>query len=58
MGKGPRNFTIDPTGRFLLVANQQSNEIIVFKVNKEDGALIPTYNSLPMDSPVFVYLVS
>lgn len=58
MGKGPRNFTIDPTGRFLLVANQQSDEIIVFKIKKEDGSLIPTDNSLPMDSPVFVYLVS
>jgi 6-phosphogluconolactonase len=29
-GDWPRNFSLDPTGRWLLVANQRSNSIVVF----------------------------
>ncbi|GLB47838.1 3-carboxymuconate cyclase [Neptunitalea sp. Y10] len=42
LGDRPRNFTIDPTGNFLLVANLKSKNIIVFKRNLETGELTPT----------------
>ena len=29
-GKTPRNFGIDPTGRYLIAANQDSNSLVVF----------------------------
>ena len=29
-GKTPRNFEIDPTGRYLFAANQDSDSIVVF----------------------------
>jgi len=38
-GDWPRNFTIDPTGKFLLVANQKSDNISVFKRDSEKGTL-------------------
>ena len=38
-GNWPRNFTLDPSGKFLLVANQRSNNISVFKINDNDGKL-------------------
>jgi 6-phosphogluconolactonase (cycloisomerase 2 family) len=38
-GDHPRNFTIDPTGNFLLVANMYSNTIVVFRRNQETGLL-------------------
>ena len=38
-GDWPRNFGIDPSGNFLLVANQRSNNITVYKRNTEDGTL-------------------
>ncbi|WP_027127362.1 lactonase family protein [Gelidibacter mesophilus] len=38
-GDWPRNFTLDPTGKFILVANQKSNNIAVFKVDKTNGEL-------------------
>jgi len=38
-GDWPRNFTLDPTGKFLLVANKKSNNISVFKVDKASGKL-------------------
>ena len=30
-------FNLDPTGNFLLVANQNSDEIVIFKRDKETG---------------------
>jgi len=38
-GNWPRNFTLDHTGNFLLVANQKSDNITVFKRNPENGTL-------------------
>lgn len=38
-GKTPRDFNIDPLGNWLLVANQDSDNIMVFKVNQDDGLL-------------------
>ncbi|MDO5970127.1 lactonase family protein [Flavivirga aquimarina] len=38
-GDWPRNFTLDPTGKFLLVANKKSNNISVFKIDKKSGKL-------------------
>jgi 6-phosphogluconolactonase len=36
-GNWPRNFVIDPTGRFILVGNQKSSYISVFRINKKTG---------------------
>ena len=41
-GKTPRNFAIDPSGAFLLAANQDSNSIVVFRIDQSTGALTPT----------------
>ncbi len=38
-GITPRNFAIDPSNQFLLVANQGSHSISVFEKNKETGKL-------------------
>lgn len=38
-GKTPRNFVLDPTERWMLVANQDSNQIAVFARDPESGAL-------------------
>ena len=38
-GKTPRNFTLDPTERWMLVANQDSNVISVFARAPETGVL-------------------
>ena len=57
-GTNPRNFAIDPTGNFLLVAHQDTNDIFVFKRDKETGKLTYTDISLKLGSPVclkFVY---
>lgn len=38
-GKTPRNFAIDPSGTFLLAANQDSNNIVIFRINHITGQL-------------------
>jgi len=50
-GNHPRNFVIDPTGNFLLVANMQSNNVIVYKINRTTGKLMQTNNRIEVSSP-------
>ncbi|MGZ5190406.1 MAG: lactonase family protein [Flavisolibacter sp.] len=50
-GKTPRNFVIDPSGKFLLVANQGSNNIVVFKRNKKTGMLTATGEEINTPEP-------
>jgi len=52
LGKMPRNFAIDPTGNFLLVANQNTNEIIIFKRDQKSGLLSPTGKKIAVEKPV------
>ena len=54
MGKSPRNFNFDPTGNFLLVANQQSDEIVIFKINKKTGLLTDTNKRINIPNPVCI----
>jgi 6-phosphogluconolactonase len=51
-GKGPRNFAIDPTGNYLLVAHQYTNDVVIFKINKETGALTDTGKRIELGAPV------
>ena len=50
-GDWPRNFTLDPTGKFVLVANQRSNNISVFKIDSNTGKLSFLHTS-DLPSPV------
>lgn len=52
MGKTPRNFNFDPTGNFLLVANQNSDEIVIFKRDIETGLLTDTGKRINVSKPV------
>lgn len=58
LGKFPRNFTIDFLGKFLLVANQRSNNVVSLRINPETGLLESTGYELRVPSPVCVKIVS
>jgi 6-phosphogluconolactonase len=51
-GKHPRNFTIDPSGRYLLVANRDTNNIVVFHRNTQTGKLKPANVELSISKPM------
>lgn len=56
-GKGPRDFEIDPSGNFLVVANQQTDNLVIFKRDKETGLLTKVADKqLPI--PVCVKFIS
>lgn len=57
-GNWPRNFALDPSGRVLLVANQKSDDIFTYLVDKQTGKLTPTGKSVKVPSPMFVEVVS
>jgi 6-phosphogluconolactonase len=52
LGKGPRNFTIDPSGKFLLVAHQYTNDVVIFKRNRATGSLTDTGKRINLCAPV------
>ena len=58
MGKTPRNFAIDPTGKFLLAANQESNNIVTFRIDSSTGRLMPTGDIVEAPAPVCITFVA
>jgi 6-phosphogluconolactonase len=53
-GKIPRNFVLDPTERWMLVANQNSNNISVFARNPVTGALAEQGKSVAAAAPMCI----
>ncbi len=56
-GKTPRNFRLTPDGNFLLVANQDSDNIAVFRVDPRNGDLEPTGHSITVAKPMCIKFV-
>jgi 6-phosphogluconolactonase len=56
-GVHPRNFMIDPTGRYLLVANRNTDNIVVFKRNQETGLLSETGKEIEVSMPVYLKMI-
>lgn len=50
-GDHPRNFTIDPSGRFLLVANMLTNNIVIFKRDLQTGLLTKVAEEKTIERP-------
>ncbi|MBU0714520.1 MAG: lactonase family protein [Verrucomicrobia bacterium] len=57
-GKMPRSFGIDPTGAWLLAANQDTGNVVVFSVNPKTGKLKPTGQIVEVGVPVCVKFMS
>ncbi|MDF2431020.1 MAG: 6-phosphogluconolactonase [Mucilaginibacter sp.] len=51
-GKNPRDLTIDPNGNFLLVANQNSDNIIVYRIDKKTGKINRFGADIEIGNPV------
>ncbi|MEO5740216.1 MAG: lactonase family protein [Vicinamibacterales bacterium] len=51
----PRNFTIDPTGTLMLVANQDAANLTIFRIDQNKGTLEPIGKPTPVGvNPSFV----
>jgi 6-phosphogluconolactonase len=56
-GKIPRNFTLDPTEHWMLVANQNSNLLTVFKRDPITGKLADEGKSVAAPAPMCILFV-
>jgi 6-phosphogluconolactonase (cycloisomerase 2 family) len=50
-GSYPRSFNFDPTGRFLYCCNQRGDNVVVFRVDRQTGALRFTGHYIPVGNP-------
>jgi len=57
MGVQPRNFTIDPSGKFLLAANQKTGNIVIFKRDATRGLLQYTGEQINIPEPVCLKMI-
>jgi 6-phosphogluconolactonase len=58
IGRTPRHFAIDPTGGYLVAANQDSGSITVYSVHPHSGQLRPVGRPVPnIDQPACVVFV-
>lgn len=57
-GERPRNFNFDPSGKFLLVENQMSDEIAIFKRDVITGMLTDTGKRISVGRPVCLKWIS
>jgi 6-phosphogluconolactonase len=57
-GDSPWSFRLDPTGRFALVANNNSDEVKVFRTVPQSGKLIATGETAKVPGPVCIVFVA
>ena len=50
----PRNINLDPSGKWLLVAGQKSNNVPVFKIDTDTGKLSYTQQSIEVPAPMCI----
>jgi 6-phosphogluconolactonase len=53
-GNWPRNFAIDPEGKFLLAANQKSDNIVVFKIDPSTGLPSDSIQNTVINAPACI----
>lgn len=56
-GGEPRNFTIDLTGNWLLVGDQDSNCIVVYRIDKTTGDLKPLSRRIRVPLPTYLRMI-
>jgi 6-phosphogluconolactonase len=58
-GATPRNFALDPTGAYCIVAGQDSGDVRLYLINQNNGQLTDTAKKIMVASPVCIvpYLI-
>lgn len=57
-GNFPRDFELSPSGKYLLAANQNTDNILIFKVDPENGSLSKTGTNFAIPTPVCLKFLS
>jgi 6-phosphogluconolactonase len=56
LGNHPRNFSLDASGKFLIVANMKSGDLVVFKRNPKTGLLTKVGTEVKVSNPSCVVI--
>lgn len=56
-GKTTRHLTLDPTGRWLVLSNQDSGNIVVLERNPTTGELSSPRHTYPLDTAMFALFI-
>lgn len=51
-GDWPRNFIIDPSGKYMVVANQKSGNIVLFNIDQKSGIPVAASKEFKLDAAV------
>jgi 6-phosphogluconolactonase len=54
IGTSPRHFALDPTGNYLFVCNQNSDEIVIFNRDVNSGLLYDSGKRIQVGKPVCI----
>ncbi|GAA4411420.1 lactonase family protein [Nibrella viscosa] len=57
-GKTPRNFMVDNKGQFILAANQDTDNVVLFSLDAKTGKLTPTGTNIQVPAPVCLKMVT
>ena len=57
-GRIPRHFEVSPDGRFIAAANQDTSNIIMFRLDPATGRLVPTGDVAEAGTPICVRFLS
>ncbi|MEA3462729.1 MAG: beta-propeller fold lactonase family protein, partial [Bacteroidota bacterium] len=53
----PRDFNVDPSGKYMLVAGERSNEIRLYMIDAETGLLSETSSTVELNAPASVLFI-
>ena len=56
-GRIPRNFSLDPSGNYVLSSNQDTENVVVLRIDAVTGRLTPTGMQVPLANPGSVAFV-
>jgi 6-phosphogluconolactonase len=57
-GRTPRSFTLSPSGRFLLAANQNSDTLVVWRLDDANGCIVEKADEIAIGTPMCVKCVA
>jgi 6-phosphogluconolactonase len=57
LGRTPRNMTIDPSNEYLILANQNGENVVVFRIDHKTGHLTPTGSQQPVPQAAGIAIV-
>lgn len=57
-GEGPRDFNISNNGDLAIATNENTDNITIYKVNKEDGSLAVLFSDIKIPEPVSILFLN